>query len=1095
MIIAGVWLVAWFRGYAPRWPAGGTITVKTNAALALFLAGSALLLLGPGGARGPRRWAGAIASALALLIGALTLGEHLFRWNLGIDQLLAVEPQGGVATVSPNRMGPPASVSFVLIGLGLLALARGRRWPRAVAAYLGLATCLISLVPAVGYLFSIDTFYGNANLTGIAWPTVVALLSLGIGLVLAPRDVGPMAVLLRQDAGGALLRRFLPWAFLVPLVLGFLRVQGERAGLFDRATGRGMLIISVVLFSTVLLWRSAARLSRSAAAQRMADEQLRESEERLRRAQEVAHVGTFEWNLQTGVATWTPELEAMHGLPRGGFAKTQPAWERLVHPDDRAEVVRRVEQSFATGAPTEGEWRLVWPDGSVHWVAGRWQVIKDELGKPLRMTGINIDITERKWSDEELERAQQHLAADHAGLERLHELSSRLISHEELPALLQAVIDAAVDLTHAQKGTLQLFDETSKTLRIVSHRGFQKPFLDHFSVVHEGPAVCGEALRRRARVLVEDVSKSPIFLGTPTMAVMEAAGVRAVQSTLLVARDGALLGMFSTHWTEPHRPEEGTLRLLDLLAREAGSLIENYQRAEALRESEERLRLAQQVAHVGSFEWNIQTGLNTWSAELEAMYGLPTGGFANTQPAWEQLVHPEDREGAIRLVEKALATGQPVEGDWRVVWSDGSVHWLAGRFQASKDPAGNPLRLTGVNIDITERKRAEEELLEADRRKNEFLAVLSHELRNPLAPIRNSTFILERAAPGGDQAKRALGVIDRQAGQLARLVDDLLDVTRISRNKIQLQRQTLELNELVRRTMEDQRSLFEKAQVHLELQPAPRPVFVNADWNRLAQVLGNLLQNAAKFTGRGGKTRITLGTDTARKRAVIRVEDTGVGMAPEMVARLFQPFSQADSTLDRSKGGLGLGLALAKGLVDLHGGEVTAHSAGPGQGAEFVVRLPLAMEEIAMPQLGERAASGRRRVLIIEDNIDAADSLRDVLELGEHEVAVTYDGPQGIAKARECRPEVVLCDIGLPGIDGYEVARAFRADQALKGTYLVALSGYALPEDLQRAQDAGFDRHVAKPPSLEQLEQILAKVPPFSTRAPAAPSPQPDQTP
>ncbi|MBI5542928.1 MAG: response regulator, partial [Deltaproteobacteria bacterium] len=317
---------------------------------------------------------------------------------------------------------------------------------------------------------------------------------------------------------------------------------------------------------------------------------------------------------------------------------------------------------------------------------------------------------------------------------------------------------------------------------------------------------------------------------------------------------------------------------------------------------------------------------------------------------------------------------------------------------------------------------------------------------------------------------------------------------RISRNKIQLQRQTLELNELVRRAMEDQRSLFEKAEVRLELQPAPRPVFVSADWNRLAQVLGNLLQNAAKFTGRGGEARITIQADEARKRAVIRVADTGVGMTPEMVERLFQPFSQADSTLDRSKGGLGLGLALAKGLVELHGGEVTAQSAGPGKGAEFVVRIPLALEEAAPPQPGERAASGRRRVLIIEDNIDAADSLREVLEFDEHEVAAAYNGPAGIAKAREFRPDVVLCDIGLPGMDGYEVARAFRADEGLKGIYLVALSGYALPEDLQRAQDAGFDCHLAKPPSLEKLEQILAKVPSLSTQAPAAPSPQADQT-
>jgi len=313
--------------------------------------------------------------------------------------------------------------------------------------------------------------------------------------------------------------------------------------------------------------------------------------------------------------------------------------------------------------------------------------------------------------------------------------------------------------------------------------------------------------------------------------------------------------------------------------------------------------------------------------------------------------------------------------------------------------------LISVVRDITERKLAEDalreanlQLAEADRRKNEFMAVLSHELRNPLAPIRNSTYILGRATPGGEQAKRALAVIDRQAEQLARLVDDLLDVTRITRNKIQLQRRMVDINELARQTMEDQRSLFDRAEVRLELHPALRAVLVYADRNRLAQAIGNLLQNAAKFTGRGGLTRITIDADAVEKRVAIRVADTGVGMAPDMLSRLFQPFSQADSSLDRSKGGLGLGLALVKGLVALHGGDITAKSAGLGKGAEFVIQLPLAMGDAGAASAGrESGKNGQkncRRVLIIEDNVDAADSLRDVLSFGEHEVEVAYSGPQ-----------------------------------------------------------------------------------------------------
>jgi len=369
----------------------------------------------------------------------------------------------------------------------------------------------------------------------------------------------------------------------------------------------------------------------------------------------------------------------------------------------------------------------------------------------------------------------------------------------------------------------------------------------------------------------------------------------------------------------------------------------------------------------------------------------------------------------------------------------------------------------------------EAEVRASDRRKTEFLAMLSHELRNPLAPIRNSLFVLERSPAGGDKARQAQAVIARQVGHLSRLVDDLLDITRISRGKITLQPQPLELCELVRRTVEDHRSLFERNDVTLELTVSPTPVCVTGDLTRLAQVVGNLLGNAAKFSGRGGVTRVSVSADAAAARAFIRVADTGVGIAPETLARLFQPFVQADMPPDRNRGGLGLGLALVKGLVELHGGEISAHSAGLGQGAQFVVSLPTA-EVRAATTLPPAAGAGTRarRVLIIEDNADAADSLRIVLEFGGHVVEVAYSGPAGLALARTFEPEVVLCDIGLPGMDGFEVARAIRADGARKGIVLVALSGYALPEDLQRAAQAGFDRHLAKPPDLEQIARLLA---------------------
>ncbi|HET6414098.1 MAG TPA: CheR family methyltransferase [Anaeromyxobacter sp.] len=369
-------------------------------------------------------------------------------------------------------------------------------------------------------------------------------------------------------------------------------------------------------------------------------------------------------------------------------------------------------------------------------------------------------------------------------------------------------------------------------------------------------------------------------------------------------------------------------------------------------------------------------------------------------------------------------------------------------------------------------------LEESDRSKNHFLAVLSHELRNPLAPIRNSLYLLDRTPPGSEQANRAHRVIDRQVGHLTRLVDDLLDATRISRGKIQLRRERLDLSEVVRRAAEDHLISFANASIELRVLVPPAPLFIVADGTRVTQVVGNLLENSLKFTERGGSATVRVEEDESGREATLRVLDTGAGIARAALPRVFEPFMQADTTLDRSKGGLGLGLSLVKGLVEMHGGTVSIHSEGEGRGTEVTVRLPLDAGEKATSGPPRPSTRSPRRVLVIEDNPDAASSVRDLLELTNHTVAVALSGREGIEKARTFKPDVVLCDIGLPGMDGYEVARAFRSDSDLRGSVLVALTGYAAPEDLARVREAGFDVHVAKPASPEVLEEALSADPP-----------------
>jgi PAS domain S-box-containing protein len=371
-------------------------------------------------------------------------------------------------------------------------------------------------------------------------------------------------------------------------------------------------------------------------------------------------------------------------------------------------------------------------------------------------------------------------------------------------------------------------------------------------------------------------------------------------------------------------------------------------------------------------------------------------------------------------------------------------------------------------------RQSEAGLRDADARKNEFLAMLSHELRNPLAPIKNSLYILAHANGDGEQARRAEAVIGRQVTHLTRLVDDLLDVTRVTRGKIRLDKEHLDLDELVGRTVEDHRNLFARAGVKLALRPSGARLRVHADRTRLTQVVGNLLQNAAKFTPKGGTATVSV-ESRGDAQAAVRICDTGVGIGADILPHLFEPFTQADRTLDRSKGGLGLGLALVKGLVEMHDGRVAARSEGPGKGAEFEVVLPTASGVVAVYPPIEPAPSQPRRVLVIEDNRDAADSLCEVLDLLNHSAMVAYSGDEGLEKARAHKPDVVLCDIGLPGMDGHQVARAIRADATLSATTLVALTGYAAPEDLARSKKAGFDYHLAKPPSIEAIEQVLGE--------------------
>jgi signal transduction histidine kinase len=363
----------------------------------------------------------------------------------------------------------------------------------------------------------------------------------------------------------------------------------------------------------------------------------------------------------------------------------------------------------------------------------------------------------------------------------------------------------------------------------------------------------------------------------------------------------------------------------------------------------------------------------------------------------------------------------------------------------------------------------------ADRRKDEFIAMLSHELRNPLAGICTSSYLLGQVDPGSQYAAQAREMIERQAGYLSRLVDDLLDVTRVSRGKATMRRERLDLAECVRRTVDDYRELFTKLRVHIFVEVPAVPVWAQVDPTRIAQLVGNLLQNAAKFTPAAGQ--VTLSLKTADDWAELRVSDNGIGLEPALLPALFEPFVQGDRSAARTEPGLGLGLALVKGIAELHGGSVSAESKGAGQGATFVVRLPLDVARIAREARSDAHAASEpisptRSVLVVDDNRDAADSLALLVQTFGHSADVAYDGPSAIEKARNRPPDFVLCDLGMPGMSGYDVARAIRSDG--KGIRIIAVTGYTQPRDVAEVAAAGFDGYVAKPPQPERIRQLLS---------------------
>jgi PAS domain S-box-containing protein len=555
----------------------------------------------------------------------------------------------------------------------------------------------------------------------------------------------------------------------------------------------------------------------------------------------------------------------------------------------------------------------------------------------------------------------------------------------------------------------------------------------------------------------------------------ETAGILVLQTSAAavqsIDRIRGLDGGADSYLIEPIEPAELIAHVRALL---------RVRRAEgALRESEERFR--QMAENIDDVFWMLDPSSDQLlyvSPAYRRLWGdaavVPVPGAGH----WAGRIHPED-EAAVETAYRALASGTPYEVEYRIVRPDGETRWVAERAFTVRDTRERIYRLAGIVNDISERKANEMVLRDADRRKDEFLAMLAHELRNPLAPIRNAIELLDPSrAPAPQDFETMRAVIGRQVRHLSRLVDDLLDVARITQGKITLRQENVSLAAAIEAAIETVAPALTKKAHTLRTEMLDDALYVVGDGVRIAQVLGNILSNAVKYTPQGGE--IVIEVRQSDELVEIAVRDNGVGMSAATIPVIFDLFVQSQNSLERSEGGLGIGLPLARTLVELHGGHIHAFSDGPGQGSEFIVSLPLC-RTVRIPEpapgpaaMAARGAGPALRLLLVDDSVDAATLLSMVLEADGYDVRVAHEAKHALEVAALFQPEIVLLDLGLPGMDGFQLAREMRKLAATADALLIAITGYGQAADRLRSQEAGFDHHLVKPVAAEEIQRVIA---------------------
>jgi PAS domain S-box-containing protein len=750
---------------------------------------------------------------------------------------------------------------------------------------------------------------------------------------------------------------------------------------------------------------------------------LRESKFRLQLAVESANIGIYELNVKTGELLWDDRVRAHWGLPPGEPVDYK-TFLNGIHPDDRESTQAAVDRAFDPNG--DGRYRFEFRvigirDGIERWIVGTGQVFFENR-QAQRLVGTTFDITARKHAEQRLRESEERFRT--------------LADSSPVPIW---VTDPTGGIEFLNAAYCDFFGVTVEQVR-----GPKWATLLHPDDADPYVAAYYEALRQRKFFRAE-------------ARVRRADGEWRWVDTRGVPRfseGGEFLGHVGSS------PDVTEMKIAQ----------------QALRESEEQFRTSFELAAVGQAQVNPVTGrferLNQKFCEI---VGYSEEELLSMTPA--DITHPEDRQPYVDIYPRFLR-GEIEEFviEKRYMRKDQKIVWVTVAAKLIRDSDGRPLRTIGVFQDITERKRAEEELKQADQRKDEFIATLAHELRNPLAPIRNAVEMLALCQSSDPDFEWSRNVIDQQVKHLACLVDDLIDVSRITRNRLVIKKERVSLTDVINAALDAARLLIDQRKHLLTVSLPVEPVYLSADPVRLTQIFMNLINNAAKYTHEGGQIWV----DAERKNdsVKVRIADNGIGISTEELSHLFDMFYQVDRSYEQAHGGLGIGLTLVKRLVEMHGGTVEAKSAGIGQGSQFVVSLPVLVSSSAVlldKHTVEQKYKKRRRILVVDDYPSAAESLARRLKHCGNEVETALDGFEGIKRAEKFRPDVVLLDIGMPKLNGYKAAQTIRQQPWGKNMVLIAFTGWGQEEDRQRTREAGFDAHLVKPVDYMELSELLEK--------------------